>query len=165
MMASAGNLRVEINKRVVVGLLGPVAMALGWGSEPGDQEPEVLVYNIVQAVLSQKQQIENLEVELRAFRREEARQRDRQADPELYQLHDLQFRILNINDEVVWSGEWKVDGNDGLQRLAAASRLIEMRDNGTDFGMRIERYQRCRWVNLTTQAHDEPDEYDGGVPG
>lgn len=149
-MASSGRLQVDIQNRVLVGLLGPIAMSLGLGRLPGDTNVADLIAQIGERIDRLKQSQVSA---LSALHEERNGSREIRA----YQLHDQQFRILNIDDEVVWSSEWKVAGEDGLQHLAAVNRMFEMKQHGTDFGMHVERYQRCRWVNLTTQAHDEPE--------
>jgi hypothetical protein len=156
-MATA-RISIDVNNRVLVGLLGPVALSLGLGNLPGDTDAADLVAQIVERVDRLKQ---NQVGALLALHEERNGTREARR---AYQLHDQQFRVLNIDDEVVWSSEWRVAGEDGLQKLAAVNHLEELKQRGTDFGMHVERYQRCRWVNLTTQAHDEPHNYDGGTP-
>lgn len=156
-MATA-RISIDVNNRVLVGLLGPVALSLGLGNLPGDTNVADLVSQIVERVDRLKQSQVSALSALHNIRM------DAETEERAYQLHDQQFRVLNIDDEVVWSSEWKTAGEDGLQHLAAVNQLEEMKQRGTDFGMHVERYQRCRWVNLTTQAHDEPDRYDGGAP-
>lgn len=140
---------VDQANRAVVGLLGPVAQSLNLGSRPGDTPAHELVEDILQQIRVLQQAYQDVLAE---------RVRVTYHEERPYQLHDQQYRVLNIDDEVVWSGEWKVAGEDGLQHLAAVNHLEELKQRGTDFGMRVERYQRCRWMNLTTQAHDEPAE-------
>lgn len=148
-MASAEGLQVDIQNRVLVGLLGPVAQALGLGHVPGDMNAAELVALAVTKIRQLREDQTSALVALHE-------QRLTSPHVQVQLPHDQQFRILNIDDEVVWSGEWKMAGEDGLQKLAAVNRLMEMKQTGTDFGMRVERYQRCRWVGLTTIAEEEP---------
>lgn len=146
-----GRVVVDLNNRVLVGLLGPIAMLLHLGDRSGDTDAAELIGDIVQQINVLKTAQVDALMQLHELR-------NGMVAPKPYQGHDQQYRVLNIDDEVVWSGEWQVAGENGLQKLAAANAINEMRIRGTDFGMHIERYQRCRWVNLTTQAHDEPEE-------
>jgi hypothetical protein len=139
-MASTERLQVDINNRVIVGHLAPVALLLGLGHQPGDTPAASLVADILL-------KIQDLKIR--------AMQAPLAPKVTLNREHSHQFRILNIDNEVVWSDEWQTAGEDWRQRLKAETQLEEMRQRGTDFGMTIQRYQRCTWVNITTQAHDE----------
>jgi len=140
---------VDTKNRALVGLLGPVAMSLGMGNVPGDTDVADLIALIVVKIRQLREDQTNALVALHDLRGNTPVIQTRPP-------HDQQFRILNIDDEIVWSTEWEDAGVSIDNRLAATKKLAEMTERGTDFGMRVERYQRCRWVNLTTVAEDEP---------
>lgn len=69
--------------------------------------------------------------------------------------HHVQFKILNIDDEVVDASEWVLERQAGGTEQAFQHRVLERQTKGEDVFLR--RYNRCAHVNLTVQVDREDD--------
>ncbi len=69
--------------------------------------------------------------------------------------HHVQFKILNIDDEVVDASEWVLERQASGTYQNFMVRVLERQTRGEDVFLR--RYNRCAHVNLTVQVDREDD--------
>lgn len=136
-------------QRRVTAALGAILVHLGLG--------DVRVDEVGLAPVLQRAERRLLDLKARADRPAEVREVYLDSHPNAHD-HHVQFRVLNVDDEVLYSSRWVLQYQSSAEKEATHETLRTLQMGGEDVFLRT--YVRCQHLNMTTLVEREDDAAD-----